>query len=566
MEEYYDGQGDDHDFIDFYAYDLVGNRLKKEHDADPGFTGITAPSDLLAAVPTPNFLNGVSDYATDYEYDQNDRLLWEQKDSVTTADDRYTVYGYGVGDAGTQQTSKTVHAGLSAAGTVKEQTDYSYNVQGRLSTVAIDSDVDLNPGVDSTSEYRYNDDGFRISEKVDGVETLFLVDGNNHTGYDQVLEAWNDLNTNGIQDAGDTLAKSYVLGHDVIAQWAAASALYYLLYDGHGSTRGLVDAMGLPLSGQVYAYDAYGNQLTGSGLTTAAAALTTLLYSGEQSDLVTGLQYLRARFYDPSTGRFNRLDPFSGNLDDPQSLHKYLYTHADPVNGVDPSGEFLGELFLGLAFVSVGSPVLFAGALFLSFLFFARNASSVLTPAGQFVPVDYAALEANYQSVRIARPHKSADEVFRDLTQLSQRDLYPAVALGDLAPGGTVTFDLYNGLFFYREWGQGNFDVKATKYNAQSRFVVVRTLAGHPLAGWRAWRVTPENNGDILVETFAVEHPATPVDVFKFGIGGRGLMEQTWISLLLDVLHLSGGGIRVGPDTHFEAIYPNVGDYLPLVE
>jgi hypothetical protein len=28
-------------------------------------------------------------------------------------------------------------------------------------------------------------------------------------------------------------------------------------------------------------------------------------------------------------------------LNDPQSLHNYLYTHADPVNGIDPSGEFL---------------------------------------------------------------------------------------------------------------------------------------------------------------------------------------------------------------------------------
>jgi RHS repeat-associated protein len=62
------------------------------------------------------------------------------------------------------------------------------------------------------------------------------------------------------------------------------------------------------------------------------------LYSGEQFDSKIGQQYLRARYYDPVTGRFNRLDPFFGNLNDPQSLHKYLYTHADPVNGIDPSG------------------------------------------------------------------------------------------------------------------------------------------------------------------------------------------------------------------------------------
>ncbi|MDR2440896.1 MAG: hypothetical protein LBE12_16160, partial [Planctomycetaceae bacterium] len=64
-----------------------------------------------------------------------------------------------------------------------------------------------------------------------------------------------------------------------------------------------------------------------------------------------GQQYLRARYYDPVTGRFNRLDPFFGNLSDPQSLHKYLYTHVEPVNNVDPSGEFAA--LVGIAISSI---------------------------------------------------------------------------------------------------------------------------------------------------------------------------------------------------------------------
>ncbi|MDY0165550.1 MAG: RHS repeat-associated core domain-containing protein, partial [Thermoguttaceae bacterium] len=63
----------------------------------------------------------------------------------------------------------------------------------------------------------------------------------------------------------------------------------------------------------------------------------------------TGLQYLRARYYNPATGRFTRLDPFAGNLNDPQSLHKYLYCHADPVMGVDPSGMTPEDIALGNA-------------------------------------------------------------------------------------------------------------------------------------------------------------------------------------------------------------------------
>ena len=67
---------------------------------------------------------------------------------------------------------------------------------------------------------------------------------------------------------------------------------------------------------------------------------TDLLDAGEKWDADLGMQYLRARYYLPAQGVFNRLDPFFGNLDDPQSLHKYAYTHADPVNGIDPSGLF----------------------------------------------------------------------------------------------------------------------------------------------------------------------------------------------------------------------------------
>lgn len=43
--------------------------------------------------------------------------------------------------------------------------------------------------------------------------------------------------------------------------------------------------------------------------------------------------------YDPVTGRFDHLDPFAGTKLAPQSFHKYGYTHNDPVNGIDPTGE-----------------------------------------------------------------------------------------------------------------------------------------------------------------------------------------------------------------------------------
>jgi RHS repeat-associated protein len=152
--------------------------------------------------------------------------------------------------------------------------------------------------------------------------------------------------------AGRTLARWYTLGHDVIAQSTAAgipasadgtvfaeATTHHLLTDGHGSTRLLANLTATTVAlAQQYLYNAYGEMLSAEHLATATTALTSLLYSGEWTNN-NGTQYLRARSYDPATGRFNRLDPFAGNQNDPQSLHKYLYTHGNPIMGIDPSGK-----------------------------------------------------------------------------------------------------------------------------------------------------------------------------------------------------------------------------------
>jgi RHS repeat-associated protein len=188
---------------------------------------------------------------------------------------------------------------------------------------------------------------------VGELTTYYLVDANNHTGYAQVLEEKQDTSGDGIlQDTEVT--KTYVIGQDVIAQAAQAAAMFFM-YDGHGSTRALLDKVGHIVRNaaasnqkQLFSYDAYGNLTIAPQLVRdVAQALTSLLYSGEQTDS-SGLQYLRARYYDPRNGIFTSFDSYSGNIKDPQTLHRYLYALANPISVLDPSGHFPLLTFLGL--------------------------------------------------------------------------------------------------------------------------------------------------------------------------------------------------------------------------
>ena len=61
-------------------------------------------------------------------------------------------------------------------------------------------------------------------------------------------------------------------------------------------------------------------------------------YCGEYYDKETGTIYLRARYYNPSNGRFTQRDSFAGKQGDPLSLNLYTYCHNNPIRYIDPSG------------------------------------------------------------------------------------------------------------------------------------------------------------------------------------------------------------------------------------
>ncbi|XAL99095.1 hypothetical protein OT109_16120 [Phycisphaeraceae bacterium D3-23] len=312
VSEQLDAGDDALDYTDTFVYDLVGNRLSKTRD---------------------NASDGSVEITTTYTYDANDRLITEVRDVAGNirGGDQTTTYTYN----GTNLVGKTV---ASAFGKLHSVTAHTYNEMGRLASTTETRYDPLAkkqvPTGTTVTEYTYNRSGLRVTETTttDGgtpVVKSFLFDPRNPTGFAQVLEEYID----------GVIAKVFTLGHDVVAQADVTDPQQHenvtLLADGHGSTRALLDAVDAIV--QQFAYDAYGEMLASTNLATAATALTSILYSGEWTQ-ANGSQYLRARFYDPATGRFNRLDPFIGNRNDPQSLHKYLYAHGNPVAFADPSG------------------------------------------------------------------------------------------------------------------------------------------------------------------------------------------------------------------------------------
>jgi RHS repeat-associated protein len=148
---------------------------------------------------------------------------------------------------------------------------------------------------------------------------------------------------------GNAMA-DYTYGIGLISQQRNNVTSFYHA-DGLGSTRYLTNSSGSVTDS--YLYDAYGNTLSSSGTT-----VNNYLYTGEQFDPNLREYYLRARYYNPSQGRFTGRDPFDGMLSEPLSLNKYAYVHGNPINNIDPTGMFTGNIGELLATLEVQGTLL----------------------------------------------------------------------------------------------------------------------------------------------------------------------------------------------------------------
>jgi RHS repeat-associated protein len=208
---------------------------------------------------------------------------------------------------------------------------YAWDFENRLKQVTL-------PNSGGMVSFLYDPFGRRVEKISPTTTSIFAYDGDN------LVET--------VNASGGEVA-SYAQGPNIDEPLAMdrSGTIDYYEQDGLGSVTSLTASNGSVA--QSYTYDSFGNQTASSG------SLTNYFrYTGREFDKETNLYYYRARYYDPTTGRFLSEDPlrfgigptvrhsrsgWMSHLMTPSALHGhsadfYAYVTNSPTNGTDPRG------------------------------------------------------------------------------------------------------------------------------------------------------------------------------------------------------------------------------------
>jgi len=135
---------------------------------------------------------------------------------------------------------------------------------------------------------------------------------------------------------------------DVAGITANLGVYDYYLTDHLGSTRKVLDTASSP------PHVTFSAEYAPFGEAFNVAGSERFRFTGEQHDAATGFTHLRARQYDPATGRFTGADPILGSLSHPQTQNRYAYAVGNPGRYTDPSGTCIWDLCIGETLIVLG--------------------------------------------------------------------------------------------------------------------------------------------------------------------------------------------------------------------
>jgi RHS repeat-associated protein len=185
---------------------------------------------------------------------------------------------------------------------------YTWDFENRLTQAVV-------PGTNGgTTTFKYDPFGRRIEKISPTTTSIFAYDNDN------LIETVN---------ASGGEVDRYTQGENIDESLAMerGSTVEHYEQDGLNSITSLGNTSGA--LAQTYTYDSFGTQ------TASSASLTNFFrYAGREFDTETNLFYNRARYLDPSTGRFLSEDPvtFLGGH------NFYDYVGNEPTSFIDPTG------------------------------------------------------------------------------------------------------------------------------------------------------------------------------------------------------------------------------------
>jgi len=118
---------------------------------------------------------------------------------------------------------------------------------------------------------------------------------------------------------------------------------FFYLHDRLGSVRQVLDSSGIVKN--TYTYTPFGQDPNSQFAETVD---NPFMFTGQWYDDEVAQYYLRARMYDPQIMRLTARDPADIYFQEPLMLHRYLYCGNDPINWIDPSGEFLEGILIAI--------------------------------------------------------------------------------------------------------------------------------------------------------------------------------------------------------------------------
>ena len=247
--------------------------------------------------------------------------------STSTATTTYIYAGTGYANPhaatgiGSYSLSYDNNGNLTSYGSVS----YTWDYRNRL----------MNTGAGTaTSTYGYDYQNNRVAQYAGGITTIYV----------NKLYSTNTAST----------TKHIFAGNDLIAvvERAGSATTTHIIHTDHlGGTNAITDADGDIV--QALDYYPYG----GLRIDTRAGSFDERRkFTGHEYDTATGLNYMMARYQDPSRGQFLSEDPASRDnprqfLADPQQMNSYSYARGNPVKFIDSNGksvlEFSGGIHAG---------------------------------------------------------------------------------------------------------------------------------------------------------------------------------------------------------------------------